>query len=405
MTTVRLITSAILLLSVATACGGDDTTGPGLANPAPAAAAAPAPVAPPVPPGQPPAVPPVAGQPPAVPPVAGQPPAVPPMAGQPAAPPAPPAVTPNPPAAGVAAPPPPPNPTPAPPAPAETVRTLFWLDITSNRVWRADETADFGNAEVIVARTLTAPDGIAVDVEGGKLYWSNMGSLFGSGGGTLQRSNLDGTGVETIVPAGFARTPKQMQVDLDNRHAYWCDREGAKVWRSGLDGASPTVLVSDHGFEELVGIALDVPNRQIYFTDRIGKKILRTSFDIPAGETAANRTDIEELFVLPGRAMPIDLDAELESRMLYWTDRQLGSVHRAPMDMPAGQSASSRTDAETLVTGLTDTIGLSLDHDNNKMYYTELGGEVHEAALDGSGARRVARGTSATGVVIAHLPK
>jgi hypothetical protein len=290
----------------------------------------------------------------------------------------------------------------APPA-VDTVPTLYWLDINSNRVMRS---RNFAAGEAIVTRTGTAPDGVAVDVAGGKLYWTNMGSVLGTGGGTLQRANLDGTMVETIIPAGTAQTPKQMQVDLTNRHVYFCDREGAKVWRAGMDGASPEAIVSGHGFRELVGVALDVPAGKFYFSDRIGRKILRANIQMPAGETGANRTDIEELFVLASNAMPIDLDIDHTNKKLYWTDRDLGTVHRSGLDVPAGQTAMNRSDAETLVTGLVDTIGISLDVPNNKMYFTELGGSVSSAALDGKDLKkRILSSGSATGVAIAHIPK
>ncbi len=285
---------------------------------------------------------------------------------------------------------------------AETVPTLYWLDINANRVMRS---INFARGEAVVTRTGTAPDGVAVDVEGKKLYWTNMGSLLGTGGGTLQRANLDGTGVETIVMQGIAQTPKQMQIDLVNKHVYWCDREGAKVWRANMDGTMPQAIVSGHGYRELVGVALDVPNGKFYFSDRIGGKILRANIQMPAGQTGADRTDIEDMFVFSGNAMPIDLDIDHENKHLYWTDRNLGSVQQAGLDVPAGQTAMNRTDAKTLVMGLVEPIGISLDIKNNKMYFTELGGTVGEAALDGSGKKDILSSGSATGVAIAHIPK
>jgi hypothetical protein len=203
----------------------------------------------------------------------------------------------------------------------------------------------------------------------------------------------------------MTRTPKQIQLDRVNQHVYWCDREGAKVWRVGFAGEGPEILVSEHGFRELVGVALDVEARQVYFSDRIGRRILRMGFDMPAGETHATRTDVEELHVFDSGAMPIDLDLDLEARQLYWTDRELGTVHRSGMDVPAGQSAAQRDDVETLVDGLRDTIGLSLNLEGGTMFYSELGGRVWQAELDGSNARMVASSGSATGVALAHLPE
>jgi hypothetical protein len=289
------------------------------------------------------------------------------------------------------------------PAPAgETVATLYWLDINASRVMRSQ---DFTSGAAIVMRTGTAPDGVAVDVAGGKVYWTNMGSLLGTGGGSLQRANLDGSDVETIVPAGMAQTPKQMQLDLVNGKLYFCDREGAKVWRANLDGSGLETIVSGHGFNQLVGVALDVAAGKFYFSDRNNRKILRANIEMPAGETGANRTDIEEMLVFGSGAMPIDLDIDHENDLLYWTDRQLATVNRAGLEIPAGQTAMNRSDAETLVTGATEAIGLSLDVANNKMYFSELGGQVSEAALDGSGDRGIVSSGSATGVAIAHLPK
>jgi hypothetical protein len=284
----------------------------------------------------------------------------------------------------------------------ETIPTLYWLEISANRVMRSQ---DFAKGEPIVSPTGTAPDGVAVDVERGKLYWTNMGSPLGTGGGSLQRANLDGTEVETIVPAGIAQTPKQMQVDVVNEHVFFCDREGAKVWRAGLDGSDPQAVVSGHSFQELVGVALDVPNGKLYFGDRIGRKILRAGLELPAGESGADRTDIEELVVLPSGAMPIDLDVDRVSKRLYWTDRQLGTVKRAGLELPAGESADDRSDIETLVTDLVEPIGISLDVGEDRMYFTELGGGVSAAALDGSELERgLLSSGSATGVVIVHVP-
>jgi hypothetical protein len=63
-------------------------------------------------------------------------------------------------------------------------------------------------------------------------------------------------------------------------------------------------------------------------------RIFRAGIEIPEGQTAANRTDIEVLF--DNLPEPIDLNLDLSNRMLYWTDRgdpPLGkTVNRAPMD-------------------------------------------------------------------------
>ena len=51
------------------------------------------------------------------------------------------------------------------------------------------------------------PDGIVVDVASRKIYWTNMGKA-SANDGVIQRSDLDGGNVTTIVPAAGAWTPK-----------------------------------------------------------------------------------------------------------------------------------------------------------------------------------------------------
>jgi hypothetical protein len=287
-----------------------------------------------------------------------------------------------------------------------TTPALFWLDIVGNAVMRA--AADGSGAKAIASGgSIRTPDGVAVDLDadGGHVYWTNMGSLLGGGqSGSLQRARLDGSQIEGIVPVGSIDTPKQMTIDHVDHKLYFCDREGAKVWRANLDGSELEVLASDHDFVQLVGIALDVPKKQFYFTDRMAKKIRRAGFDMPAGETAANRSDIEELVAISGDAMPIDLDVDLDKRQIYWTDRVLGTVQRAGMDLPMGATPANRKDIETLVMNVSDAIGISLDLEDGVLYFGQLNGTLWRANLDGGDKTMVAGSGSVSGVALARLP-
>jgi sugar lactone lactonase YvrE len=282
--------------------------------------------------------------------------------------------------------------------------TIFWLEITGNRVWRAN--SDGTNKEMLATgQGISTPDGIAVDPVGSYVYWTNMGApLGGANLGSLQRLRLGALVVETVIPVGITNTPTQISLDAQHSMLYWCDREGAKVWRSKLNGSSPEVLVSGHNLFQLAGIALDVDKRQFYFTDRLGRHIYRASFDFPAGEDDGNRSDLEELFAFSNMAMPLDLDLDLEQRKIYWTDRARGTVQRANMDLPSGQSTVDRSDVELLVSNLVDPISLALDHDDRQLYFTLLNGDVWRTNLDGSDRKLVVSTGSAAGVKIVRMP-
>ena len=152
----------------------------------------------------------------------------------------------------------------------------------------------------------------------------------------------------TIIGEGKTFTPKQLHLEKKSGKLYWCDREGMRVMRANLDGSNIETLVDTSKGDArpgtdltkwCVGITVDPDRGQIYWTqkgpDNAGKgRIFRAKIDIPKGETAANRTDIEVLF--DGLPEPIDLELDLKNRLLYWTDRgdppRGNTVNRASMD-------------------------------------------------------------------------
>jgi sugar lactone lactonase YvrE len=287
--------------------------------------------------------------------------------------------------------------------------TLFWLDINHDQVWRAN--SDGSGAHVIASGGgISAPDGIALDPAVGRVFWTNMGSINGGGNNaSIQSTGLDGGPVETLVrPGSGVNTAKQMTIDRMNRKLYFCDREGAKVWRASYDGSALEMLASasaapHHDFQQLVGIALDQLEGKIYFTDKNAQRIRRMGLTMPAGEGPATRGDIEELVAAGVRSAPIDLRLDLAARTMYWTDRSLGIVQRAGMDLPAGRDASTRDDVEVVAAELADVIGITMDGTNLELYVTQSDGTITTFHRDGSG-RRVIGHTGSTGIAFEVLP-
>jgi len=122
---------------------------------------------------------------------------------------------------------------------------LFFLDLGAGRILSANP--DGSDLKTIISEGRKLPDGIVVDVEAGHIYWTNMGSLKANDG-SIDRSDLDGSNITSIVPPGETFTPKQLQLDKKNGKLYWCDREGMRVMRCNLDGSSVETLVdTSHG--------------------------------------------------------------------------------------------------------------------------------------------------------------
>jgi hypothetical protein len=294
-----------------------------------------------------------------------------------------------------------------------TVDRLFVLDLSGGHVFSLN--ADGSDQKVIVTEC-RHPDGIVVDVEAGHIYWTDMG-VPNLNDGSIERADLDGRNRRIIIPEGGTFTPKQLHLDKKNGTLYWSDREGMRVMRSNLDGSKIETLVETgqgdadrkDATKWCVGIAVDAEHGQIYWTqkgpDKAGKgRIFRAGIEIPKGQNAAKRTDIEVLFDdLPE---PIDLDLDLSNRMLYWTDRgdppRGNTVNRAPMDADLKKRRQAQ---EILLTHLMEGIGIALDLKGERMFLTDLGGSVYSAKLNGSEKKTLlyAQG-NLTGIAYAELP-
>jgi sugar lactone lactonase YvrE len=285
---------------------------------------------------------------------------------------------------------------------------LFVIELSGGRIHSMN--TDGSNRKTIITDCRN-PDGIVVDTEASHIYWTNMG-IPSLNDGSIERVDFDGKNRKVIVSPGGTFTPKQIHLDKKDRKLYWCDREGMRVMRCNLDGSQLETLVeAGRGDTErldqtrwCVGITIDPKRKQIYWTqkgpDNAGKgRVFRANIEIPEGETAANRTDIEVFFDrLPE---PIDLELDLKHRVLYWTDRgdapRGNTVNRASVDVKPDEP-------EIVLTHLMEGIGIALDVPGERMFVTDFAGSIYSAKLDGTEERNFlyAQG-NLTGIVYAEI--
>ena len=84
-----------------------------------------------------------------------------------------------------------------------------------------------GSDRKVIVDECRMPDGIAVDVERGHIYWTNIG-VPNLNDGSIERADLDGRNHKTIVPKGTTFTPKQFHLDKQNGKLYRSVREGIR---------------------------------------------------------------------------------------------------------------------------------------------------------------------------------
>ena len=168
---------------------------------------------------------------------------------------------------------------------------LYWCDREGMRVMRAN--LDGSNIETLVDSSegdpRPGPDarkwcvGIAVDVAGGKFYWTQKGDD-NAGQGRIFRANID-------LPRGWTPANRQdiellydnlpepidLDVDPTTRTLYWTDRgdppRGNTVNRAPMDPApgnrkDPEILFSH--LMEGIGLALDLKGGRMFITDFAG---------------------------------------------------------------------------------------------------------------------------------------
>jgi hypothetical protein len=293
---------------------------------------------------------------------------------------------------------------------AATAR-LFYLELSAGHIYSMNTD---GSDRKLIAADCHLPDGIAVDAENHHIYWTNMG-VPSLNDGSLERIDIDGKNRVTVIPAGVTHTPKQLYLDKENRKLYWCDREGMRVMRSNLDGSGiETLIQTGEGAADsqdqtrwCVGIALDHKSGLLYWTqkgpDNAGLgRICRANIEMPAGATAMNRPDVDVwLDKLPE---PIDLEIDFANRILYWTDRgdppKGNTVNRAPLD-----AMVEKREPKIVFTHLMEGIGIALDVPGNTMFMADLGGSVYSAHLDGTDKRvlQFAQG-NVSGIAFAKFP-
>jgi hypothetical protein len=167
---------------------------------------------------------------------------------------------------------------------------LYWCDREGMRVMRAN--LDGSGLETLIEAGQTEADrrdarnwcvGIAIDIAGGKLYWTQKGPD-NSGQGRIFRANLDIPPGQTPanredIEVLFENLPEPIDLDLDlpNRMMYWTDRgdppRGNTVSRAPMD-PTPGVrrepeIVFSHLMEG-IGLALDLKRRRMFITDFAG---------------------------------------------------------------------------------------------------------------------------------------
>jgi hypothetical protein len=188
------------------------------------------------------------------------------------------------------------------------------------------------------------PKQLQLDKKNGKLYWSDREGM------RVMRASLDGSRIETLVDTsqGEARPGKEIRkwcvgiaLDLDGGKLYWtqkgADNAGdGRIFRANLEipeGQTPAnrkdIELLFDGLPEPIDLDLDIANRIMYWTDRGDPPRGNTVNRAPMDPTPGAKTEPEIVFTHLMEGIGLALD--LTGGRMFITDLG-GSVYSANLD-------------------------------------------------------------------------
>jgi hypothetical protein len=245
---------------------------------------------------------------------------------------------------------------------------LFWSHPTGigrSQLNGSDPTAEFISGFQV--------EGLAAAVGRDQLFWSDLPPTVPvTPSGVLRTSRLDGSNNERLV----GQLPHPGAIALDDEHGliYWTDLETMEIMRSQLDGSSvETVLPAQPEISDLGGLVIDAQNDKLYFS--YVNPLIDGLYPGAIGRLDLANSVVDS--IVAGLSHPEGL--ALHQDVLFWADDLLASggvIGRVELDSG---------DPSFIVTELQSPVGLAIDPMSELLYWTDWrAGTVQRSNLDGS---------------------
>lgn len=200
-------------------------------------------------------------------------------------------------------------------------------DADNGKIWRMNED---GSEVEELASGIIDPYSIALNLEEGKIYWSDDA-------GHVSVANLDGSDVVTdfiTIEDGMMRG---LDYDSKHRKIYFYEVNEEVLYMADSNGGNvQPVVEGTYGY----GVYVDEKNDKIYYDDQRADAIVRANLDGSNPEVVADVSDR-----IHGMAVDYDNDK------FYWSERSNGDINRSDLD------GSNR---ENVLSGLSSPRGLFL---------------------------------------------
>ncbi len=220
------------------------------------------------------------------------------------------------------------------------------IDVARRKLYWAHHDRDImranlnGSSVEVLLEGMPSPYGLALDVAGQRVFWTNQ-----LGNPRVQSATLSGADVRALVP-GKAQFMIGIAVDAVNEALYWMDGYyGGSVVRASIDGRNPKLIATTVGIA--TGIAVDPVGGKIYWTE-----YGNGPHDDVVRRANLDGSNVETLFdATHGLQTPDRIAVDSWAGKIYWADLHAGRVQRSNLD---------GTGLETLLSGLGNPRGIAL---------------------------------------------
>ena len=229
---------------------------------------------------------------------------------------------------------------------------MYWLNMRGGTLHRlvGSEVENL----VPTARNIT---GFAMDVAGGRLYWTEKMS---DRTGRIRRANLDGTNVKLVK--NLTSVPNGIALDTTNRKIYVANAWG-KIQRLNVDGSNfqPNLIT---GLEMPGGLALDISGGKVYWTE-------------VSGRIRCANLDGSQVRDFVPRESGTPMNLVIFEGTVYWTQKI--SENRGEI-----RFITPDRDSNVITTFTTSfPVGLAVDAVERQLYWTTSNGVIGRSKLGG----------------------
>jgi 3-hydroxyacyl-CoA dehydrogenase/sugar lactone lactonase YvrE len=231
-------------------------------------------------------------------------------------------------------------------------------------------------------------------------------------GGRLESVNPDGSDRRVILD-GLKRIPDGIAIDARAGHVYWTNMgnpsaNDGSIERADLDGQNRKTIVPAGATFTPKQMQLDKKGGKIYWSDREGMRVMRANLDGSEIETLVDTSQGDPRPGLDPTKHCVGIAVDHDGGKIYWTQKGgdnagEGRIFRANLDIPAGENSTNRTDIEVVFDNLPEPIDLDLDLSERMIYWTDRGNPPQGNTVSRAPIDRIGKGTNGQQIVVNDL--